>query len=409
MEIYISGGNIFFKYQLFSFFGIVLMNVLDFYVPKQEEVHEEGSYLIKDFRKLQYDSIPNLIENSIKYLQKISNNKIVLKNIREQHLMKYLDAYGYSLKKIIINIEDPEDRTKEKQLMSFTLPELVKNTFFYLNGSYYTPALYILDKPITYKKNSIKLFSLMNSITLYFKVGNTRSIFGGRNIPIQYFLQWFLTDDYFPYLEELEEKFKIDSTRIPRCILTQYFSEHLNCEEDDDAINQRFYDLFFDDYTNDLYQKSYRLSMSFEGLVRYAIKHYLKDQSINFVDLKEKRLVFSEMLLAPFFRRIGDTALNIAKGLDTTSISFGESEVVKYFMLDMKHQYFYDLVNFYSGIQVMKGSFINPNMSVPPREISSVHASHFGRICPITISAKKPGESVSFVPTARVDKYGLFL
>ncbi len=385
------------------------MNVLDFYVPKHEEPHEDGTYLIKDFRKIQYDSIPKLIENSMNYLQKISDNKIVLKNIKEQHLVKYLDAYGYALKKIIINIEDPENRTLEKQFISFNLPELVKNTFFYLNGSYYTPSMYILDKPITHKKNSIKLFSLMNSMTLYFKVGNTRAIFGGKNIPIQYFLQWFLTDDYYPYLEQLEEKFKIDSTRTPRGLLSQYFSDFLNCEEDDEAINDKFHELFFDEYTSELYHKSYHIQMSFEGLVRYAIKHYLENGSINFVDLKEKRLVFSEMLLTPFFRRIGDIALSIIKGITQSKISFGENDIVKYFMLDLKHQYFYDLVNFYSGIQVMKGSFINPNMNVPPREISSVHSSHFGRICPITISAKKPGESVSFVPTARVDKYGLFV
>ena len=109
------------------------MNLLDFYVPKQEEEPREDSYLIKDFRKLQYDSINELIENSMKYLKKISNGKIVLKNIKEQHLVKYLDAYGYSLKKIIIMIEDPDDRTQGKQFMSFNLPELVKNTFFYFD------------------------------------------------------------------------------------------------------------------------------------------------------------------------------------------------------------------------------------------------------------------------------------
>ena len=385
------------------------MNLLDLYVPKQEEKPPEDSYLIKDFRKIQYDAIPELIENSMNYLKKISNGKIVLKNINEQHLVKYLDAYGYSLKRVVVNIEDPNDRTQEKQFMSFTLPELIKNTFFYLNGSYYTPTLYILDKPITNKKNSIKLFSLMNSMTLYFKVGNTRAIFGGRNIPIEYFLQWFLNDDWYPYLEMLEEKFKINQSRHPRGFLAQYFSEFLNCDEDDEAINQKFYELFFDDYTSELYKRSYKLYMSFEGLVRYAVKHYLEDAPVNFVDLKEKRLVFSEMLLTPFFRRIGEVAQSIAKGVHTTAPTFNEGEIVKYFMMDLKHQHFYDLVNFYSGIQVMKGSFINPNMKVPPREISSVHSSHFGRICPITISAKKPGESVSFVPTARVDKYGLFL
>ena len=148
--------------------------------------------------------------------------------------------------------------------------------------------------------------------------------------------------------------------------------------------------------------------MSFEGLVRYAIKHYLEDEPVSFVDLKAKRLVFSEILLTPFFKKVGEMAQGATKGIIQTASGFSEGEVVKYFMSELKHQFFYDLVNFYSGIQVMKGTFINPNMKVPPREISSVHSSHFGRICPITISAKKPGESVSFVPTTRVDKYGLF-
>ena len=67
------------------------------------------------------------------------------------------------------------------------------------------------------------------------------------------------------------------------------------------------------------------------------------------------------------------------------------------------------LVNFYSGIQTHKASFMNPNSEKPPREISAVHKSHFGRICPITISAKKPGESVSIVPSTKVNKYGLFV
>ena len=77
------------------------MNVLDFYVPKKEEVPPEDSYLIKDFRKVQYDLIPEFITTAMNYLKKISNNEIVLKSIKDQHLIKYLDVYGYSLKKIL--------------------------------------------------------------------------------------------------------------------------------------------------------------------------------------------------------------------------------------------------------------------------------------------------------------------
>ena len=51
------------------------MNTLDFYVPKSEEIPPEDSYLIKDFRKFQYDLIPKLV--IIKLFLKISENSIL--------------------------------------------------------------------------------------------------------------------------------------------------------------------------------------------------------------------------------------------------------------------------------------------------------------------------------------------
>lgn len=386
------------------------MNLLNKYVVKETQVFQEETYTIDQFRKIQYDLIPYFIENCVDYLQNLSNNYIKLKNIQEVALVKYLDAYGYSLRKIIVNIENPEFRNQEQQFLAFNIPELIKNVFFYLNGSYYIPGLYILDKPIIYKKNSIKLYGLINSITMYFKIGDTRAIFGGKNIPIEYFLQWFLKDNH-TLLNEIEDKFKINKTRYPHESLIVYFSNFFNCEEKEEIINELFNKLFFDNYTMDLYKKSYPdFDISFKNLVNYSITKFIDETfQVNFVDLKEKRLIFTELLLAPFFQRISDAAFNFCRGQKLSAVSFNEEEIIKFFMVNLKHQYFYDLVNLYSGIITMKASFMNPNSTIAPKEISSIHSSHFGRICPITISAKKPGESISFVPNTRVNKYGIFM
>ena len=268
------------------------MNLLNFVVPKQKEELSEDLYIIGDFRRVQYEMIPTFIELAMNRLNKLSNGYIVFKNIQEQNMIKYLDAFGYSLKKVTVNIENPDNRKELKPFISFNLPNLIKDTFFYLNGSYYCPGLYILDKPVIYKKNSIKLCSLFSSITIYLKIGNNRAIVGGKNIPVEYFLQWFLGDDE-SLLSRIEKEYKLSPVRYSRSRLISYFADFFNCPEDEDCINGAFENLFFDDYTREIYKFSYGREFEFRDLVYYALINYLDGNSPHFVDLNEKRIVFS--------------------------------------------------------------------------------------------------------------------
>lgn len=385
------------------------MNLLEKFVPIEKSSSSQDAYSISEFRELQYRLIPDLIKISMNYLSKISNGFFVFKGVREEPIYKYVDAYGYLIKKLFINIENPENKDEDNVFMAFNIPRLVKRSFFYLNGSYYSPCLYVTDKPIIYKRNSIKLYGLINSITMYFKAGNARAIFGGRNIPIGYFLQWFLEKIDPNFLDKLKEIFKINEVHYSEDKLLEYFSNFFNCSNDRESIDKCFNDLFFDEFTKDLYLKSYGKKFSFGDLVYYSLLNFLEGQENNFVDLTKKRIIFAEILMTPFFQRISDMAFNFIYGQRFNAINFGENEIIKHFMINLKHQFFYDLVNFYSAIQTFRASFIGPNMKQPPSEVSTIHESHFGKICPITISAKKPGENISIVPDAKVNKYGIFI
>lgn len=242
---------------------------------------------------------------------------------------------------------------------------------------------------------------------MYFKTGNTRAIFGGKNIPIEYFLQWFIQDT--DVRKNIEEKFHINKTIYSEEQLINYFSSLFNCVPDCNIINKKFNDLFFDDWTFNLYSEIYNnVKIDFQSIIQYAIINFMNEQTPHFVDLNEKRLMFMEIMLLPFLNRIRDIAFNIVRGQTYSSTTFNENEIIKFFMTDLKHQFFYDLVNLYSGILTHKATFLNPNTKVPPREIASIHESHFGKLCPITISAKKPGETVSIVPSVTINKYGIF-
>jgi len=384
------------------------MNLLHNIIPPQNlEIVEEDTIFISQFRKNQYENINFILKNCIDFLEVISHGYIKFKNIQVTSNIKYFGLYGYYIKKIIVNIEDPEDREKDKQFFCFNIPELLHESFFYLNGSYYSPAIYILDKPIIYKENSIKLYGLINSITLFLKSGQDRAIFCGRNIPIQYFLQWFIDDD--EVLTKLEDSFKMTGTRFPEETLTRYFSEFFGCKKEN--IDKVFNLLFFDNYTREIYKNCYGQDFDVKSLVNFAVENYINENKIHFVDLLEKRIIFIELLLSPIFKRISNIALNMLRGHHISAISIPENEIIKFFMVEngLRCQFFYDLVNLYSGILTHKATFMNPNSSTAPREISSIHPSHFGRICSITTSAKDPGESISIIPTTKVNKYGLFI
>jgi hypothetical protein len=76
-------------------------------------------------------------------------------------------------------------------------------------------------------------------------------------------------------------------------------------------------------------------------------------------------------------------------------------------MVGLSGNYLYDTKNLYSSILINKCSFITPGMSMPPNEVKHLHKTHFGKICPITISAQTPGETISLIPDIQFDEFGI--
>ena len=385
------------------------MNLLNKYINiDNDNAISDDIITINNFRKKQYENINTYLETIFEFLQKISNNRIILSRIETSRILKYSGINGSRIKLFEIFIKDPDDESVEKKYVSFYMPELVDDNFFYITGCTYCPALYILDYPIIYKAYSIKLTGLINSITIFLKSGSARAIFGGKNIPIQYFLQYFLYDNQ-ELINKIYTKYKIESIRHTEDTIVSYFADMFNCRKDRNVIDQIFNDLFFDSYTSALYYKCYNKNFEFNDLVEYVLTQYLSDdEPTNFVDLHFKRLIFIEQLLYPLFKKIGEVSFNIVRGYKTDEIIFSESEIIRFFTINLKHQFFYDLVNLYSGISISKASFMNPNSTTAPKEISSIHKSHFGKICPATVSAQKPGETVSIVPGTSFDIFGRF-
>ena len=283
-----------------------------------------------------------------------------------------------------------------------------------LNGTHYIPQFYIADEPITLKKNSISLYSLFNPMTIY--EGDGRVIFLGNNIPIDRFFNLYYdvnnSDD-----KKFLEYFNIDTKNIePMATSLQQLSNIFNIPPNKEDLKAKIDLLFFDDWTSELYQEYYGIDSDKINMKSILDKSY--DRSTNnidgsFIDIRNKRLIFIEYLLAPLFKSVTAAVNRMVVGSphDLKYLNIKLGDIVSYFFNELKKANRYDTVNGFSGILNLKGNFRNPKGrdELPP-EVSNIHPTFKGKICPITVSNTAPGESITFIPEQNLTnlKFGIF-
>ncbi len=372
---------------------------------------------VTTIRKYQYNFILDFIEVGINFLSQQKNNYLTITNKSIKERSNYKGVYNSSYSKISIDVQN-NFNSKIDNFTNFFVPTLLDN-HFYLNGCYYTPILYLIDFPIIIKQNSIKVTSLFNSITLYSK--DDIAIFVKHNLPLDYFLQLFIDFDddiYQNYIKKYKLKHKKRTEENIIEIIGKRFSVN---EKSIDAIINKFELLFFDNYTYGLYSKCYNIeNIRLKDIIRLSLEK-TNEELNNFTDLKYKRVVFLEMLLAPFLNRISNLSIEVSKGIEKNEMKVDELMIVKYFLtsagndsnnkktIGLSGNYLYDTKNLYSGILVNKCSFITPGMKRPPMDIKYLHSSHYGKICPITISAQTPGETISLIQDIKFDEFGIII
>jgi hypothetical protein len=396
------------------------MNLLQNRINSDEEV----GLTISQFRKSQYDMIPNFIDLIIKYVSKQNNDYLKIKRKMIRPKLTYQGIYNTELVQVeayVNNTNFNDMEVNEKLFFKLYIPKLIYGAFFIINGNFYVPTLYILDKPIVIKKKSIKLFSLFNSLSI--SLSHDIATFTRANIPLQYLFGVFLeTNEEKQIYADIANKFKLKYQPKNESDILNYFNNNIGRDTKKDII-EFFDNLFFDDYTRYLYQgcypKLFNESVSLKEALIQSLKMKLDDEIPEYIDLNYKRLVFIELLLSPLFKRIGNIAAQAARGFFPDEVKIDHLQILKHFLNSpdkkkkgsegMSGNYLYDTVNLMSGMLMHKVSMINPGSTSPPSTISDTHLSHYKRVCPISVSNQKPGEVISVLPTTRFDYCGQFL
>jgi len=370
------------------------------------------------FRSYQYNFLLDFLENAINFVSQQKGDYLEVTHKKMHERLNYTGVYNSKLTKIELYAKNLNNNV-EKLFSEFHIPTLIDNNHFYLNGCYYTPGLYLVDHPITVKKKSIMISSLFNSITIYNK--DDIVIFTGRNFRLDGFLQLFVDFDDEIYQEYLVSN-KLNHDVWDKEELIEFYSKKFTVEKDLDKIKEKMEKLFFDDYTRELYKMCYGFEeVRLEDIVLLSLKKSLYGENL-FNDLNNKRLVFIEFLLKSYLTKISHLATEVAKGITKDNMLVDDLIVKKFFLasedtkspsgkmrLGLNGNYIYDSKNLYSGILKPKCTFITPGMSVAPKEVKHLHPSHYGRVCPITISSQEPGKTVSLIPDLKLNEFGIFI
>lgn len=360
---------------------------------------------------VQYTKIPEIILNGVNYLTDLGleyDPKLYDRTMESVEIFgdtAYKNCHHFATSRYRLKIDDS---MKNQWFFHFSIPDLIDGSFFKLNSVYYIPILYIADEPIILKEKSIVLQSMFQPITLYF--GEDRAIFMGINILISDFLQIMTYDWDANFRHDIEEHFKISLTKKDINSIIGNFSQKFDTEQNIKSIKDKINRLFFDPWTAKLYKNFYNIVPNIEEVIKTALSRKINGQKPNFTDLRYKRLTFIEPLLKPYTKAISDASKGLLKGYNVNNLKLKLNCITNHFFSQLHGNSLYDTTNGFSAILNFKASFKNPyGQNSLPSDVSSIHWTHKGRICPNSITNQDPGETIALVPNQEIDlDFGIF-
>lgn len=380
--------------------------------------HSQEPYIIniENFRRKQYDLIEDFVDLCIDFVSKQNNNYLKLDKIIFEEKINYKDINHSEISELEVYV-NVDDNKESKLYFKLQIPTLIFDNFFYINGNFYAPAIYILDTPITIKKESILISCLFNSLSFNFK--RKLVTFTGVNIPMNLFLLLFIYSDKScvkpiqDFINIIPQKFNKSfalKSETEENVLN-YFSKNINCSKNFESIIKYFNNLMLDDYTKNLFCTCYNIpfeKVNIINVLKKVIEITVSEEEINFVDLKHKRIIFIEILLTPLFKKIARAACEASRTFKYSELKINMLDIIKHFNMVLKSNYLYDTGNLYCTLLQHKASMLNPSSERGPSTISSIHPSHYNKICPVTVSSQRPGETVSVIPQTKFNFIGQF-
>ena len=377
-------------------------------------------FSIAEFRKYDYEKFEKMLHNMWANLAKL-HPEFEYK-IEKQKLTSAYSGLGRDQQ--IQYIINHKFKGVEAEL-KLNLPELIYDSYFILNNSYYIPTMVLERLPIDKNIRKGATFISLNNKHVFAiskaKGKKTKSwiVTTSRNkiVSLDYFASAILADRP-EYLDELKERGLIkkvykynkvikDVVRALGFFNSDYFKEKMMLS---DFMNY-YYAL---PYHRALWKRIYGVD-SFEELFFLAIKASQDPRTDYFdlSDLRNRRLVMSEYLISPVY----DTYYRILNMLTDKEgarqiilPNMNANVIITMGFRNLLHgKQIYDISSPWAIPLMYKVSQkISIIQKEVPRSWAQLHDTHYGVVDPISISPSDFGSVLTFTDQGKVDKHGMF-
>lgn len=389
------------------------MNLIKF----PEMVAEPGWYLLRDFRKYDYQKIKIILVNMLNNLKMIRPEFTFKVNIKNSDSI-YHGGFSNKMDKYFIEMQIGKYMNEIK----LEVPKLVYDNNFMLNGSLYVPILFLERAPIdrvgskSEKKNKVLLNILTQPIIFDWNAKKVR--FSGKNdLDISVFFKAIFYDKaYDDLLNELFATFekpmsgnkelsfkdcKIKTLEAMNIVGQERF-QHLEIDEFFDKYILLDY---FKETFNDYY--GYR---DFKNIVRVVYEYWKKDLEVNMSDIRNRRIVMAEYLMQPIFEWYTKIVYNFVESSYKEFLipNLKENSIISEGFRERMHgeQLFNITLPYTTPIIHKISQKIVIIKKKVPKKWTSNHPSAMGVLCPISVSAQDMGQNLVATMETEVNFYG---
>lgn len=369
------------------------MNLVDF----DEYQDDEFGYLVKNFKKHDYKKILIIVDNLLKKIKKL--NPTIDYEINLLDASHRYEGILHKVNKLKINI------IVGTFVNTFVvdIPQLCGDHLFHLNGSMYVPILFLersLIDRVKKDKTDVCFFNLGSvQLGVDYNLGIVKC--NNNKMSISDFVSVVYKDDKRAdsFYKEFglptlgEENAKVEFYR-----LFGFINYHMEPNEfiNDfmliDYFRETFMDYFGDEY------------FDFKTIFTKVLEY--KDIEIDMADLRNRRVVFSEYLIKPFFYFYYKT---LVSQINKTGMlpSLQNNVVMKAFRKEMHGEQLFNIaIPFTAPLAHKVSQHIVVIKEKLPKPWTACHPSAKGKICPITVSAQDMGNNLTFTQETRINFYG---
>jgi hypothetical protein len=383
--------------------------------------------IVRDFRGVDHAAVMPIIENMMKNIKKMIPDEFNYKLSKESALSPYLGNFADYYDNIII--EMVLNDVEAKKPLKILYPKLIDGNYFVMNGSMYVPTLFLERRPvdIVSGKKAIDKKILINLLPTY----HLRIMFGKNEISLRnktmglnmfLYILFYLDEDnkngdqeskdYYQYL--VQENI-IEHVDVTKKQANEHILKFLGFHEEGFYKGLKLSE-FFDKYILlDHFKGMFKYMFdtdNFKDLIKHIVKLHQEDVTFDMSDINNRRIVMTEYMMNPIYELYLRLLYNVMDKKEKQAVipTVNHRVVLTSGFGALMHRgQYYNISNPYTVPMINKISqdiyIINEGRI--PKSWSANHASGFGKICPVSVSAQKMGTNLVFTNSVRINKFGV--